>query len=213
MGGSVFVNVVVALGTEPVLASRSAGGSCASGSGAWATMTGSEGDDAAVLTPHSVESTPSDTDWMVVVAGVRVGGSAAGEVSPTLEPWPSRWVSGVSKRLLGGREFAAESGIVDLLYWTAGQCMVAMRSDRVWWTGWEDAVERCAGCCMSSLALSSRINWRPIRGLWHRQRLVASPAGAPVAPCGGSKAVRRVVLDSLLRRLFLAARSSGRRRC
>ena len=40
VGGSVFVNVVVVLGTELVLAARSDGGSCASDEAAWVMMAG-----------------------------------------------------------------------------------------------------------------------------------------------------------------------------
>jgi hypothetical protein len=89
VGGMVFVNVVVVLGTEPELAVRSSGDSCASGDGAWVMMAGSE--DSATWSggsrlsaPQSVESTPSEMCWRVVVAGVTVGGSALlGVVSAT----------------------------------------------------------------------------------------------------------------------------------
>jgi hypothetical protein len=40
VGGSVFVRVVVALGTEPVLSARSDGPPCASKSGSWVVMAG-----------------------------------------------------------------------------------------------------------------------------------------------------------------------------
>lgn len=76
VGGSVLVRVVVALGTEPALAARSgSGGSCAStGEGAWVTTAGGRAVGGPLIVPvHSVEkveSTPSDTAWRVVVAGV-----------------------------------------------------------------------------------------------------------------------------------------------
>lgn len=84
VGGSVFVRVVVALGTEPVLAPRSDGPPCVSKEASRATMVGSTLRDeligtstaAEVLVPRGVEKTPSATDCRVVVAGVTVGGSA-----------------------------------------------------------------------------------------------------------------------------------------
>lgn len=99
MGGSVFVSVVVALGTEPVLSVRSDGPPCAS-SASSASKAGSSvvmdgiapweelpwiptADE--VFVPQSVEKTPSATDCLVVVAGVSVGGSAP--ESATAEAW------------------------------------------------------------------------------------------------------------------------------
>jgi hypothetical protein len=67
----VFVSVVVALGTEPELAVRSEGPSCAS----------SALSVSVVLFPKSVEKTPSCTDCLVVVAGVN-GGSALDSAVP-----------------------------------------------------------------------------------------------------------------------------------
>jgi hypothetical protein len=90
VGGSVFVSVVVALGTEPVLSARSDGPPCASTKGSWVVMAGTapldelawalSADD--VLVPQSVEKTPSATDCLVVVAGVSVGGSALESATP-----------------------------------------------------------------------------------------------------------------------------------
>lgn len=123
-----LVNVVVVLGTEPVLIVKSEGGSCASGEGAWVMMAGIDGSGGGLVVGvvplgQIVESTPNDTDCLVVVAGVRVGGSVAVGVefeSGTLaEPWWSvggaapglcaklpRWRSGVSRALLAGYEIA-----------------------------------------------------------------------------------------------------------
>jgi hypothetical protein len=94
VGGSVFVKVVVALGTEPVLSARSDGPPSVSKEGAWVVMVGSAllpdectwapmADD--VLLSQSVEKTPSATDCLVVVAGVNVGGSAP--ESATADAW------------------------------------------------------------------------------------------------------------------------------
>lgn len=93
IGGSVFVRVVVALGTEPVLSARSDGPPCASKAG-WSIVIGGiapwdellwmpTADE--VFVPQSVEKTPSATDCLVVVAGVNVGGSAP--ESATAEAW------------------------------------------------------------------------------------------------------------------------------
>lgn len=91
VGGSVFVSVVVALGTELVLSSK-----CpiwASKAGSWVAMGGTAlcdelvcataADD--VLVPQSVDSTPSATDCLVVVAGVSFGGRAP--ESAAAEAW------------------------------------------------------------------------------------------------------------------------------
>lgn len=132
VGGSVFVSVVVVLGTEPVLSCASGEGEGeGEGEGAWVTMAGTAAPGAAMagvlLPPHSVESTPSDTDCRVVVAGVNVGGTVAAGVESAMaaEPWSvergaeaeaeaALAGSGVSDGLLGEREFAAESGIVGI---------------------------------------------------------------------------------------------------
>lgn len=125
VGGSVFVSVVVVLGSELALAARSDEGSCASDAGAWAMMAGMDGEaPRAASAPQSVESTPRDTDCLVVVAGVSVGGSVDGEASAKPGPWwfvRGAWKkdTGVASRLLSGRESAAESGIVGFFYWTA----------------------------------------------------------------------------------------------
>jgi hypothetical protein len=105
----VFVNVVVALGTEPVLAARSDGPPCVSKEASWVMIAGrvlldrpvgpSSADD--VLVPQSVERTPSATDCLVVVAGVTVGGSAP--ESATAEAW---WVGGGAE----GSESVAAGG-------------------------------------------------------------------------------------------------------
>lgn len=79
-----LVKVVVVLGTEPVLAVRSDGPSCASREGAWARIAGTELSDRMgwalwaklLFPPNSVEKTPKGIDCLVVVAGVNVGGSA-----------------------------------------------------------------------------------------------------------------------------------------
>lgn len=94
VGGSVFVRVVVVLGTELVLVVRSEGCSCVSDWGAWVMMAGMDGSGSgrvvvtasvllllaallAVLAavPQRVERTPRAIDWRVVVAGVRGCGS------------------------------------------------------------------------------------------------------------------------------------------
>ena len=231
MGGSVLVSVVVALGTEPVLVSRSKGSSCVSGEGAWATMAGIEGDDASVgteaaaLTPHSVESTGSDTDWMVVVAGVSVGGSAAGEASPWSSARgaakrvpPSRWASGVSTRLRGDRKSAAASGIVDWICFIGLQVNAWSLCTRVESGGRDggDAVERCAGCCTSSLArrlvlprqlVHRRIVAQTAAGGRARLHLVAPPKPAARVVfvqifsnvCSGHAVATSVVLTTVLR--------------
>ena len=79
-----FVSVVVALGTEPVLSPRSDCPPCVSMKGSWVMIAGSEwfvGSECTVgadelLVPHICENTPSATDCLVVVAGVTAGGSA-----------------------------------------------------------------------------------------------------------------------------------------
>jgi len=101
VGGSVFVNVVVALGTEPVLAARSDGPPCVSTKASWVVIAGSTLQDELVgpssadevLVPQSVDKTPSATDCLVVVAGVTVGGSAP--ESATAEAW---WFEGGAGR-------------------------------------------------------------------------------------------------------------------
>jgi hypothetical protein len=101
VGGSVFVRVVVALGTEPVLSARSDGPPCVSKKGSWVVMVGiapmdelawaAAADD--VLVPQSVDKTPSATDCLVVVAGVNVGGSAPASV--TADAW---WLEGGAEK-------------------------------------------------------------------------------------------------------------------
>ena len=79
-----FVNVVVALGTEPELAVRSEGPSCASKGCVWVRIAGTASSDSIgcalsvddVLFPKRVEKTPRGTDCLVLVAGVNCGGSA-----------------------------------------------------------------------------------------------------------------------------------------
>lgn len=85
VAGRVFVSVVVALGTEPVLAVRSDGPpACGRSDGeSWVVVKvgrvvrGEVVGPADVLVPQSVEKTPSATDCLVVVAGVTVGGSGS----------------------------------------------------------------------------------------------------------------------------------------
>jgi hypothetical protein len=98
--GSVFVKVVVALGTEPVLSARSVCPPCVSKKGSWVVTVGiarmDELDSALgpgrVFVPQSVEKTPSATDCLVVVAGVNVGGRAP--ESATAGAW---WFEGGAK--------------------------------------------------------------------------------------------------------------------
>ena len=127
VGGRVLVSVVVALGTEPALVARSCNGaSCASmGDGVWVTIAGGRA-VGGPLALHSVERTPSDTDWRVVVAGVTAGGSVVAVVVSAAAIWRPCWAGGgastrtapdggaphVSNALLAGRESAAESGMV-----------------------------------------------------------------------------------------------------
>lgn len=70
-----------------------------------------------MLVPQSVEKTPSATDCRVVVAGVRVGGSAPESATP------AAWLGGGGAEgevdaggggsTAGEREFSAGSGMVD----------------------------------------------------------------------------------------------------
>lgn len=84
VGGSVLVNVVVALGTEHELAARSVGPSCASEGCAWMRIAGTASSDRmgwalsvdVVLLARRVEKTPRGTDCLVVVAGVNGCGMA-----------------------------------------------------------------------------------------------------------------------------------------
>ena len=79
-GGNVFVNVVVVLGTEPVLAARSW---CRSWASACVALDGvAVFTVVAELCPQSVERTPKATDCLVVVAGVNAGGSAFESATP-----------------------------------------------------------------------------------------------------------------------------------
>jgi hypothetical protein len=121
-GGRVFVNVVVVLGTEPVLAARSL---CCSWTSAYvasdglAMFTVSWVD--AELCPHSVEKTPNATDCLVVVAGVNAGGSAFESAAPAA--WFGRGAAGcgcgcASPGLAANLIFAKDSDIVGLLYWS-----------------------------------------------------------------------------------------------
>lgn len=100
VGGSVFVNVVVVLGTEPVLAVRSDVAPCVSTDGAWARIAGTGLSErigcalrvGVMLLPHKMEVKPEATECLVVVvvvAGVNVGGSALDSAMP--EPW---WCAG-----------------------------------------------------------------------------------------------------------------------
>jgi hypothetical protein len=92
VGGSVLVNVVVALGTEDKLAVRSEGPSCASEGCAWMRIAGTGSSDKmgwalsveVELLPKRVEKTPRVTDCRVVVAGVNGCGVAL--ESPVAEP-------------------------------------------------------------------------------------------------------------------------------
>lgn len=117
-----FVNVVVVLGTEPVLAARSL---CCSWASAYVALDGiamftvSWVD--AELWPHSVEKTPSATDCLVVVAGVNAGGSAF--ESAVLAAWFGREAARcgcecASPGLAANLIFAEGSDIVGLLYWS-----------------------------------------------------------------------------------------------
>ena len=95
VGGRVLVRVVVALGTEPELAVRSDGPSCASAGWAWMRMAGTLSSDRmgralsvdVVLFPKRVEKTPKGTDCLVVVAGVNGCGMALDSAGPG--PWCS----------------------------------------------------------------------------------------------------------------------------
>ena len=83
-GGSVLVSVVAVLGTEPELAARSVGCSGASEvegiQTAWASslVCGA----VALAAVQKLEKTPKATDWRVVVAGVKAGGSALESAAP-----------------------------------------------------------------------------------------------------------------------------------
>ena len=103
-----FVNVVVVLGTEPVLAVRSDGPPCASREGAWVRIAGTELSDrmgcalsvGVILLSNNVVKTPKATDCLVVVAGVKVGGRAPESARP--EAW--WWFE-------GGAENCAAAGV------------------------------------------------------------------------------------------------------
>jgi hypothetical protein len=130
----VFVRVVVALGTEPELAVRSEGPSCAS-----SALSG-----VVVLFPKRVEKTPSCTDCLVVVAGVS-GGSALDSAVPG--PCCS-WFGGGAEAGEGDDGFMGrESSILwDLVYirCTSMHGRAAMRRCLGCWT-WAAVSRRCAG--------------------------------------------------------------------
>ena len=124
VGGSVFVNVVVALGTEPVLSARSDGPSCALKNGSWVVIVGTAllselpcaaGPDEEVV-PQNVEKTPSATDCLVVVAGVSAGGSAPESAAAGAWLFGGGAENEAGTGACGGStrecEFAADSGIV-----------------------------------------------------------------------------------------------------
>lgn len=114
VGGSVLVSVVVALGTELVLAARSEGGSCVSDAGAWAMTTGRE-HSGGPFAAHSVDSTPRETDCLVVVAGVTVGGggSKAADGDGDERERADAAGSGAGCRLLAGGDGGAGLGMTE----------------------------------------------------------------------------------------------------
>lgn len=125
-GGRVFVNVVVVLGTEPVLAARSL---CCSWAPACVALDGiamfTDSWADAGLCPQSVEKTPKATDCRVVVAGVNAGGSAFESATPATWWFEREGAAGcgcgcecASQGLAANLVFAEGSDIVGLLYWS-----------------------------------------------------------------------------------------------
>jgi hypothetical protein len=87
-----FVNVVVVLSTELVLAARSDGPPCVSTAGAWEMIAGTGLLDRTgsalmvreILLSHGVETPPRATDCRVVVAGFNAGGTGLAMPGPLL---------------------------------------------------------------------------------------------------------------------------------
>jgi hypothetical protein len=105
----VLVSVVAVLGTESELAARSA--VC---SGIQMACASSAVRDAVVLpVTQRFEKTPKATDWRVVVAGVKAGGSALESAAPAGGTWTEVWGSaGAWARLRAAFGFAADSDIM-----------------------------------------------------------------------------------------------------
>jgi hypothetical protein len=109
----VLVSVVAVLGTEPELAARSVGCSGASEVEGIQMACASLPVCGAVVLPvtQRFEKTPKATDWRVVVAGVKVGGSALESAAPAggTEVCGS---AGAWARLRAALGFAADSDIM-----------------------------------------------------------------------------------------------------
>jgi hypothetical protein len=115
----VLVSVVAVLGTESELAARSAVCSGASERDGIQMACASSAVRGAVVLPvtQRFEKTPKATDWRVVVAGVKAGGSALESAAPAGGTWTEVWGSaGAWARLRAAFGFAADSDIMWIGY-------------------------------------------------------------------------------------------------